>query len=179
MLERKYQGVYQFYRGAQKQQAKGFQLVLLVDILQPTTTAKLFPSWFNDNAQATPELRPPGTAGGMCWLKLLKPLLPCRIHLTQAACAMQVPSKATAFASIADSIKNAATRIADNVRGAKEDLKEVCGLDSVALPQDHTSGGAVLQMSGEHDSFVPDGDKNPRINKEASKEAQPFPEDRG
>ena len=39
--------------------------------------------------------------------------------------------------------------------------------------------GAVLQMSGEHDSFIPDGDKNPRINKEASKEAQPFPEDRG
>ena len=41
------------------------------------------------------------------------------------------------------------------------------------------SPGAVLQMSGEHDSFVPHGDKNPRINKEASKEAQPFPEDRG
>ena len=120
-------------------------------------------------------------ADGIRWLTLITPLLPCRIRLTQAACALQGPPRATAFATIADSIKNAATRIADNVRGAKEDLKEVCGLDSVGLtlPRDQTSGGAVLQMSGEHDSFVPDGDKNPRINKEASKEAQPFPEDRG
>eukprot|EP00891_Asterochloris_glomerata_P003538 jgi/Astpho2/3538/fgenesh1_pg.00057_%23_22_t len=75
--------------------------------------------------------------------------------------ARQGAHRAAAFASvtdITDSIKNAASRIVDNVRGAKKDLKE---------------------MSGEHDSFVPDGDKNPHINKEASTEAQPFPEDRG
>ena len=95
---------------------------------------------------------------------------------------MQGPPRAS-LSAVADSIKNAASRIVDNVRGAKEDVKEVCGLDSMSLPLKRTSGlsasGAILQMSGEHDSFVPDGDKNPCINKEASKEAQPFPEDRG
>ena len=60
--------------------------------------------------------------------------LPFRLGLSQAACVVQGPPRAAAFASVTDGIKNAASRVVDNVRGAKEDMKEVCELDSVSLP---------------------------------------------
>lgn len=56
---------------------------------------------------------------------------------------MQGAHRAAAFASvtdITDSIKNAASRIVDNVRGAKKDLKEVCELHFGYLPR-HTHLG--------------------------------------
>ena len=67
-------------------------------------------------------------------MTFISPPLSCRLGLTQAACAVQGPPRAVAFASITDSIKNAASRVVDNVRGAKEDVKEVCEPESVSLP---------------------------------------------